>query len=124
MNVISIIGNVLCYFDMLHLIPKILITVASVITVAYFNVQGVIGILPLIAIITYLWLMNLEDVTHFKILIVFVMMLWIVYDFSIKSYTATAFDVITVIANVVAIIKIQIAKKKGVNLDYEKKNVV
>ena len=124
MNVISIIGNVLCYFDKLHLIPKILITVASVLTVAYFNVQGVVGILPLIAIITYLWLMNLEDVTHFKLLIVFVMILWIIYDFSIKSYTATAFDVITVIANIVAIIKIQIAKKKGVNLDYEKKNVV
>ena len=124
MNVISIIGNVLCYFDKLYLIPKILMTLASIIVVTLLNMQGIIGFLPLVAIITYLWLMNLKDITHFKLLIVFVMILWIIYDISIKSYTSTAFDVITVIANIVAIIKIQIAKKKGIELHYEKKSIV
>jgi len=75
---------------------------------------GIIGYLPFVAIAVYTWLINIKDVVKFKILIIFTLVLWVIYDFTVKSYTATLFDMFTIISNVIAIISI---KKK---VKYEK----
>ena len=51
--------------------------------------------------------MNLKNIVHFKILIIGVMILWVIYDFTIQAYTAVLFDVITIVSNVVSVIQIQ-----------------
>ena len=110
-NALSCVRNILCYKDKLGLKEKIIITLLATILSIVFNNLGIIGILPLISTIVYLWLMNLQDVIKFKILIIFTMVLWLIYDICIKSYTSALFDFMTVIANIVSLYSI--IKKKG-----------
>ena len=112
-NTINLIRNILCYKNKLGLIEKIIITILSVVLVLYFNNLGFIGILPLISAVSYTWLMTVKDVTKFKILLIFTTALWCIYDFTIKSYTASAFDILTILTNTISIIKIRKIKVKG-----------
>ncbi|MBR3049191.1 MAG: YgjV family protein, partial [Bacilli bacterium] len=75
------------------------------------NNLGIIGLLPLISTVTYLWLMNIKDVIKFKYLMCFTMILWLIYDFSIKSYTSSIFDLFTIISNIIAIVQLKYRKK-------------
>lgn len=110
MNVIGVIRNLLCYHERFGLKEKIIITILSVALTILFNNLGIIGYLPLLAVVPYTWLLNLKDVTKFKILIIFTVILWAIYDFIIKSYTSFAFDLFTIVTNVYAIIIINKTK--------------
>lgn len=110
-NALSCVRNILCYKNKLNLKEKIIITVLAIIFSIVFNNLGFIGILPLISTIVYLWLMNIEDVIKFKILIIFTMLLWCVYDFYIKSYSSAVFDFMNIVANIVSIIQLKCMKK-------------
>ncbi len=105
-NFISAIRNILCYKDKLNLLSKILITVSVVVLSIKFNNIGMIGFLPLISTIIYLWLMNTKNIIYFKLLIIFTMILWFVYDLFIKSFTSSIFDMMTVITNAYSIFKL------------------
>lgn len=105
-NFISAIRNILCYKDKLNLLSKILITVSVVVLSIKFNNIGMIGFIPLISTITYLWLMNTKNIIYFKLLIIFTMILWFVYDLFIKSFTSSIFDMMTVITNAYSIFKL------------------
>ena len=111
-NALSCVRNILCYKDKLGLKEKIIITLLATILSIVFNNLGIIGILPLISTIVYLWLMNLQDVIKFKILIIFTMVLWLIYDICIKSYSSAVFDFLNVIANVISICQLKIKRKK------------
>ena len=106
-NGLSCIRNILCYKDKLGLKEKIIITILALVLSLRFNNLGLIGILPLISTITYLWLMNVKNVIKFKYLIIFIMILWCIYDFTIKSYSSAVFDFLTVITNAYSIMKIK-----------------
>ncbi len=105
-NAISCIRNILCYKDRLGLKEKIVITILATFLSIKFNNLGLIGILPLISTITYLWLMNTKNVIKFKTLIIFTMILWFTYDLTIKSYSSAIFDLMTAITNTYSIIKL------------------
>lgn len=109
-NGLSCVRNILCYKDKLGMKEKIIITILALILSISFNNIGIIGILPLISTIVYLWLMNIKSVTKFKILIIFTMSLWFIYDIVIKSYSSAVFDFMNIIANIFSILKIN---KKG-----------
>ena len=111
-NFVSFIRNILCYENKLELKEKILITIISIVFVLYFNNLGLIGLLPLVSMIIYIWFMTIKDVIKFKILIMITIVLWCIYDFSIGSYTSFIFDVFTIITNTISIIKI---KKININ---------
>lgn len=113
-NALSCVRNVLCYKDKLGLKEKIIITLLATILSIVFNNLGIIGILPLISTIVYLWLMNLTDVIKFKILIIFTMVLWLIYDICIKSYSSAVFDFLNVIANVISIYQLKIKGKRKI----------
>ena len=76
-----------------------------------FNNLGIIGYLPLLSTVVYLWLMNIKNIIHFKYLIIFTMILWAIYDFTIMSYTSCVFDVLTVLSNIISIIQIMHKRK-------------
>lgn len=78
-NAISCVRNILCYKEKLGTKEKIIITVLSAVLSIAFNNLGIIGILPLVSTIVYLWLMDLKDVIKFKALIIFTMILWLIY---------------------------------------------
>ncbi len=102
-NAINCVRNVLCYKDKLDLKWKILITILSVVFTMAFNTLGFIGILPLIITILYVWLMDVKDIIKFKVLIAVTVIMWLIYDLSIKSYTSAIFDFTTVVANIFTI---------------------
>ena len=106
-NIINLIRNILGYKEKLNLISKIILSVLSIILVLYFNSDGIIGLLPLIAIIIYLWCITIKDVVKFKLIIIVLMILWTIYDFYVKNYVAFIFDILTILANIISIISIK-----------------
>ena len=54
--------------------------------------------------------MNVKDVRKFKILIAFTMLMWLIYDVIIKSYTSALFDFANLIANVATAFQIRKSK--------------
>ena len=110
-NALSMIRNILCYKNKLGLKEKIIITILAIILTFKFNNLGYIGLLPLISTVSYIWLMNIKDVRKFKLLIIFTMLMWLIYDVVIKSYTSAIFDFMNIIANMLALLQIKLVKK-------------
>lgn len=112
-NAISMIRNIICYKELLGKKEKIVIIIFSVLLGLTFNNLGVIGVLPVISTVVYVWLMDTKNVRKFKLLIAFTMLMWLIYDITIKSYTSAIFDFATLIANILTIFTI---KKIGKNV--------
>lgn len=112
-NALSCIRNILCYKNKLNIIAKIILILFSIILSIMFNNLGVIGLFPVIITVTYILLMNIKDVVKFKWLIIFTMLMWLIYDVYIKSYTSTIFDFMNIVANIISIIQINNNKKQG-----------
>lgn len=106
-NFINCIRNILCYKDKLTKFKKLIIIVGGVVISLYFNNMGVIGLLPIIAFVIYTILMNIEDVIKFKLIIILSMIMWLIYDIYIISYTSAIFDFLHIIANIISIYKIK-----------------
>ena len=109
-NALSMIRNILCYKDKLGLKEKIVITILAVIFTFEFNNLGYIGLFPLISTVSYIWLMNVNNVKKIKLLIAFTMLMWFIYDIVIKSYTSAIFDFMNIVANIVTIFQIKSVK--------------
>lgn len=106
-NAISLIRNILCYKNKLGTKAKIFITFINVILCVLFNNLGLIGFLPLINTVAYIWLMTTKNVRKFKLLIAFTMLMWLIYDITIKSYTSALFDFLNLSANLLTFFKIK-----------------
>ena len=104
------IRNILCYKNKLGLKEKIIITILAIILTFKFNNLEYIGLLPLISTVSYIWLMNIKDVRKFKLLIIFTMLMWLIYDVVIKSYTSAIFDFMNIIANMLTLLQIKLVK--------------
>ena len=106
-NTINLIRNIICYKEALSLKVKILLSIISIILTIYFNNHGLLGYLPLISGLIYLWFMTVKDVIKFKILIIVSVVFWLIYDITIQSYTASLFDLITIIVSSISVIKLK-----------------
>ena len=111
-NLISCVRDILCYKDKMGNKEKIIIIALAVGLSITFNNLGWIGLLPVVATVVYIIFMNTKDVVRFKYLIIFSMIMWLVYDIYIKSYTAGMFDFMSVITNLIAIYQIKNNKNK------------
>lgn len=114
-NAISCIRNILCYKEKLGKLAKTLIIIASIVPSLMFNNLGFIGVLPIISAVAYTLFMDTKDIIKFKYLTIFIMFLWCTYDLYIKAYSSAAFDFMTIIANIISMIKIKSASKKSAN---------
>lgn len=106
-NALSFVRNVLYYKDKLGKKEKLIISILAITLSLLFNNLGIIGLLPLISTVVYIWLMSIKDVIKFKKLIIFTMILWFIYDLVIKSYSSAVFDFMNIIANVISIIQLK-----------------
>lgn len=111
-NALSCVRNILCYKDKLDLKAKIILIFLATTLSLMFNNLGVIGLFPVISTITYILLMNTKDIIKFKWLIVFTMLMWLIYDLFIKSYTSAIFNFMNIVANIISIIQIRLQNKK------------
>lgn len=112
-NTIGFVRNILCYKDKLGKLSKTLIIIASVTLSLKFNNLGFIGILPIISAISYTLFMDTKNIINFKYLTIFIMLLWGIYDFYIKAYSAAIFDFMTIFTNIFSILKLLIEKSKS-----------
>jgi len=111
-NALNLVRNILGYNNKLNVVAKIIISILSIILVLYFNNNGLIGLLPLITILVWIWAMTIENVILFKLIFAFNISLWIVYDLNVKNYVAFVFDIITIISIFISIIRIKKGRKK------------
>ena len=58
--------------------------------------------------------MNIKDVVKFKYLTIVTMVLWLVYDIYIKSYSSAIFDFMNIVANIFTIIRLKKGKQISV----------
>ena len=114
-NAISCVRDILCYKDKLGTKEKIIIIILAIGLTIIFNNLSLIGLLPLIATIVYISFMNIKDVVKFKFLVIFSMIMWLVYDLYIKSYTSGIFDFLSIVANIIAIYQLQNNNKKKID---------
>ena len=106
-HAVSIISYLLCYFGKLTVLARILITIVIVSLSVIFNNRGIIGFLPVISSCAYLWFMNIKDIVKFKYLLLFTIVLWCIYDFTIRSYTSFAFGIFSIITTSISVIQIK-----------------
>ena len=102
-NAVSCVRNIICYKDKLGTKEKIILVIISTTLSLYFNNLGIIGLLPLISTVSYTLLMDMKDVIKFKILLIFTLVLWLIYDLYIKSYSSALFDFMNIITNLFSI---------------------
>ena len=107
MNGLGTVRNLLCYYKKFNIPVKIIFIIISTILTILFNNMGIIGYFPLIAVVVYTWLITIEDIVKFKILIIFTMVMWVVWDFTIKSYTTVIFDLFTIVTNLISMYSIK-----------------
>jgi hypothetical protein len=97
----SITCNFLCYKGKLNNVAKIIIILFAFIGSLLVNNLDFIGILPAIGLAV-----NVKDIRKFKLLMIFLMSVWVFFDFTIKSYAACMFDLGTIITNIISLILI------------------
>lgn len=109
-NFLGCIRNVLCYKGRLGIFEIIILTILSVGLTVIFNDLGIIGLLPMISTVSYIFFMNTKSIVRFKFLVIFTTVLWLIYDIFIRSYTSALFDLFCVITNTISLIQISCKK--------------
>ena len=112
-NGVGCFRNILYHKQKLNIWMKFVV-IAIYTTLSFlFNNMGWIGIVMWIGSIAYIMLMDLKNVVQFKLLIITTMIIWTIHDLMAQSYVALAFDIGTIIANTIAIIRILLQNQKG-----------
>lgn len=113
---VSIIRNVLMIKKWDSLYTTILLVIIQVTLGIHVNTLGLIGCLPLISSVSYTIISFLTDkVQWLRWVTIENMLLWSLYDFTIKAYPALLMDVIITITTLIAI-------KKYSSLNHHKQN--
>ena len=102
-NLIGLVRNLLCYKEKLTKVAMLLIVIISSILILGFNNLGFIGLLPLFNTIIYTVFINEKHPLKFKILFLITVILWFIYDLTIKSYTSAIFDTFAIITSIITV---------------------
>lgn len=63
--------------------------------------------LPVIAVVVYTWFLDLKNPVTFKLMIIGLQVLWVVYDFYYRNYVAFSFDLFTIASTTIGIFMIR-----------------
>ncbi len=108
---VSIVRNLLSLkFDLKWYLKVIFIAIQIAFT-AIFNNAGFIGWLPTFAACIFTWCVDSKNEFLLKLLIILAQAMWAIYDFYFKNFTTMAFDIATIISNLVGIFLIRKAYK-------------
>ena len=112
-NVLSIFRNLIAYKKgTISLAVKIVFTVLQILLTALTNTIGWIGWLPVVSVGMYTWLLNVQDVRKFKLILIITQLMWVIFDFYLKNYVAFTFDILTILSNIIGIVRLTYAKAK------------
>ena len=110
-NILTIIRNVLVTKDKYNKIYMAIFIILCTILVIFCNKLGPIGYIPLANFIFYTIFIDTKSNIVFKYVFIISMITWMIYDFLIRAYTSSLFDLFTVIIAVITLIKMKKEKK-------------
>ena len=64
---------------------------------------GLICWLPILSAALFTWFLDLEDAARLKLVILATQVMWLIYDLYYRNYVAAAFDVMTMVSNIIGI---------------------
>ena len=103
---VSITHNLICLKRELTTPIKIgVIFIQAVLTLS-INHSSIIGIMPELSACIYTWFLDVKDEIKLKVVIIISQVCWLIYDLSILNYVSFAFDIITILANLIGIVTI------------------
>ena len=103
---VSITRNLICLKWELTTPIKIGIISIQAVLALSIDRSGVIGILPGLSACICTWFLDTTDEIKLKMVIIIARVCWLIYDRSILNYVSFAFDIITILANLVGIVLI------------------
>ena len=112
-NVVGIARNLFCMKREFTVPWKLAFIAAQLALLFAFNADGWLGLLPAAATCAYTWFLDLKDEWKIKLVIILTVLCWAVYDFLFKNYVTFAFDLGTVVSNLIGIITLRKAEKKS-----------
>ena len=111
-NALGCIRNILFHKNKLKIKEKTILIILSISLSLIFNNLEFIGILPVISTVMYIIFMDIKNIIKFKILIIFTMTMWLIYDIYIKSYTSAIFDFMNIVVNIISIFHLKVNNEK------------
>ena len=109
---VSIARNLVCAKRELTVPLKILFTVILVALSLYANTAGWLGVLPMLSTCIYTWLLDIKGERRLKAVLIVAQVFWLVFDLSLSNYVSFAFDIITIITNLIGIVTLTAEARK------------
>ena len=108
---VSITRNLICLKWKFTTHIKIGIISIQAVLALGINRSGVIGTLPGLSACICTWVLDTKDEIKLKEVIIIAQVCWLIYDLSILNYVSFAFDIITILANLIGIVTITRQRK-------------
>ena len=110
---VSISRNLICLKWELTTPIKIGIIAVQAALALSINQDGIIGTLPGLSACICTWFLDTKDEIKLKVVIIIAQVCWLIYDLSILNYVSFAFDIITILANLIGIVTIARQRKRA-----------
>lgn len=109
-NVVTILRNLVFVKYNPTLALKIGFIVLQVVLSIGSLSAGWISWLPIIAAAIFTWNLDTKDTSRLKIVILITQVLWLIYDTYFRNYVSTAFDIMTMISNIIGLYMLKKSK--------------
>ena len=106
-NIVTILRNlVFVKFRNTTFLKVFFIVLQFVLSIGSLS-AGFISWLPMIAAALFTWCMDTKSAAKLKVCILCTQILWLIYDLYYLNYVASAFDVMTMISNVIGLFMVR-----------------
>ena len=109
-NIVTIIRNlVFVKYPVTTKLKIFFIALQFVLSIGSLQV-GLIGWLPLISAALFTWYLDTSSTAKLKIVILCTQVMWLAYDLYYRNYAAAAFDVMTMVSNIIGFFMVRKTK--------------
>lgn len=105
-NLLGIPRNLLVAYDKMTSFSKSVLIWFAVAFYLLFGTSGVFGLFPFIVLIAHILLLDIVNPIQYKYLTIVSAVLWATYDFITHNYVASVFDVATLVAATIAVVRL------------------
>lgn len=106
-NVVSIARNLVLTKVENRAWVKVVFILAQTALTLLFSGGKLIEWLPVIAVVVYTWFLDIKNPVAFKMMIIGLQVLWLVYDFYYRNFVAFSFDLFTIASTTIGIFMIR-----------------
>ncbi len=114
-NIVTLTRNIVCLKWKMTMPLKLLFIFVQIVIGLIFGTTGLIAWFPVIACSLFTLYMDCEDAVKLRCIIVGTQMMFMIYDWSVKAYTAFAFDILATITNTISLFALIKERKRVEN---------